>query len=63
MKKDFWLERRERKETGFHQDEASPYLRQRWQKQHSSRQQGAFHGAAKTATCLWLRKQGSIQPI
>jgi thiopurine S-methyltransferase len=31
LKKEFWLERWERQETGFHQDEFNPYLRQYWQ--------------------------------
>ncbi len=31
MDKDFWLERWERKEIGFHQNEINPYLLQYWQ--------------------------------
>jgi thiopurine S-methyltransferase len=31
MDKDFWLERWERKEIGFHQNEINPYLIQYWQ--------------------------------
>lgn len=34
MEKDFWLERWERKETGFHQDEINPYLRRYWPELH-----------------------------
>ena len=30
MKKEFWLERWERGEIGFHQDEINPYLLQYW---------------------------------
>lgn len=34
MKKDFWLERWERKEIGFHQDEVNAHLRKYWQELH-----------------------------
>lgn len=60
MKKDFWLERWERKETGFHQDEINPYLLQYWQELHHA--QGGevlVPLCGKSLDMLWLRKQGN----
>ncbi len=42
MEKDFWLERWEREEIGFHQDEVNPYLRQYWQELHLARDSVVF---------------------
>ena len=42
MKKDFWLERWERQETGFHQDEFNPYLHQYWRDLHLARDSQVF---------------------
>ena len=59
MKKDFWLERWERKEIGFHQDEINPWLREFWL------QAGLAHDSlvfvplcGKSRDMLWLREQG-----
>ncbi|MBI5437701.1 MAG: hypothetical protein HY936_01890 [Nitrosomonadales bacterium] len=59
MKKDFWLERWERKEIGFHQSEINPYLRQYWQELHLARDKNVFVPlCGKSSDLLWLRKQG-----
>lgn len=59
MKKNFWLERWERKETGFHQNEINPYLRQYWQELHLARDSEVFVPlCGKSSDLLWLRKQG-----
>lgn len=59
MKKDFWLERWERGETGFHQDEINPYLRQYWQELHLARDSMVFVPlCGKSRDMLWLREQG-----
>lgn len=59
MKKDFWLERWEREETGFHQDEVNPYLVQYWQELHLARGTKVFVPlCGKSRDMLWLRKQG-----
>jgi thiopurine S-methyltransferase len=59
MKKDFWLERWERKEIGFHQSGINPYLRQYWQELHLARDSGVFVPlCGKSSDLLWLRQQG-----
>lgn len=59
MKKDFWLERWERKEIGFHQNEINPYLRQHWQELHLARDSEVFVPlCGKSSDLLWLRQQG-----
>ncbi len=59
MKKDFWLERWEREEIGFHQNEINPYLRQYWQELHLAHGSGVFVPlCGKSLDMLWLRKQG-----
>lgn len=59
MKKDFWLERWERKETGFHQDEINPYLRQYWQELGLAKNSEVFVPlCGKSRDMLWLREQG-----
>lgn len=59
MKKDFWLERWEREEIGFHQNEINPYLRQYWQDLHVARDGVVFVPlCGKSQDMLWLRKQG-----
>ncbi len=58
MKKDFWLERWERKEIGFHQDEINPYLRQYWQNLYLARDSLVFVPlCGKSRDMLWLRDQ------
>ncbi len=32
--KNYWIERWKREETGFHQNEINPYLRQYWEELH-----------------------------
>lgn len=59
MKKDFWLERWERNEIGFHQDEINPYLRRYWQELFPARDTRVFVPlCGKSLDMLWLRKQG-----
>jgi len=59
MDKDFWLQRWEREEIGFHQDEVNPYLHQYWRElfpDHSSKVFVPLCG--KSRDMLWLRKLG-----
>lgn len=59
MNKEFWLERWERKETGFHQDEINPYLRQFWPELHLDQGGEVFVPlCGKSLDMLWLRDQG-----
>lgn len=59
MKKDFWLERWERNETGFHQNEINPYLLQYWQELHLARGSEVFVPlCGKSHDMLWLKQQG-----
>jgi thiopurine S-methyltransferase len=59
MKKEFWLERWERGETGFHQDEINPYLSQYWKELHGARESEVFVPlCGKSSDMLWLRRQG-----
>ena len=59
MKKEFWLERWERQETGFHQDDFNPYLRQYWPELHLARDSVVFVPlCGKSMDMLWLRNQG-----
>lgn len=59
MKKDFWLERWERGEIGFHQDELNPYLRQYWSDLHLARGSTVFVPlCGKSRDMLWLQSQG-----
>lgn len=59
MKKDFWLERWEREEIGFHQNEINPYLHQYWQELHLARSSEVFVPlCGKSRDMLWLRQQG-----
>lgn len=59
MKKEFWLERWEREETGFHQNETNPYLHQYWQELHLANGSEVFVPlCGKSLDMLWLRKQG-----
>ena len=59
MKKEFWLERWERQEIGFHQNEINPYLCQYWNEVHAARESEVFVPlCGKSRDMLWLRKQG-----
>jgi thiopurine S-methyltransferase len=58
MKKDFWLERWERAEIGFHQDAINPYLRRYWPDLHVVRGSEVFVPlCGKSLDMLWLREQ------
>lgn len=59
MKNEFWLERWERGEIGFHQDEINPYLCQYWQDLHPPHKGEVFVPlCGKSRDMLWLRGQG-----
>lgn len=59
MKNDFWLERWERGEIGFHQNEINPYLTRHWQDLHHTHGSKVFVPlCGKSHDMLWLRKQG-----
>ena len=59
MEKDYWQERWKREETGFHQNEVNPYLRQYWQELHLAAGSEVFVPlCGKSRDMLWLREQG-----
>jgi thiopurine S-methyltransferase len=59
MKRDFWLERWEREEIGFHQDEFNPWLRRYWQELHLAPDSEVFVPlCGKSRDMFWLREQG-----
>ncbi|MEW6313064.1 MAG: thiopurine S-methyltransferase [Pseudomonadota bacterium] len=59
MEKDFWLERWQRGETGFHQDKVNPYLRQYWPTLNLAPDTLVFVPlCGKSRDMLWLREQG-----
>jgi thiopurine S-methyltransferase len=59
MEKEFWLERWERAETGFHQDEINPYLQQHWRGLGLPRGSVVFVPlCGKSRDMVWLRQQG-----
>lgn len=59
MKKEFWLERWERAEIGFHQDEVNPYLLQYWPELHAAKGGEVFVPlCGKSLDMVWLRQQG-----
>lgn len=59
MKKEFWLERWERAEIGFHQDEVNPYLLQYWPELQAAQGGEVFVPlCGKSLDMLWLRQQG-----
>ena len=58
MKKDFWLERWEQKEIGFHQDSFNPYLSQYWPELHAAPDSQVFVPlCGKSSDLLWLHEQ------
>lgn len=60
MKKEFWLERWERAEIGFHQNEINPYLLRYWRELPAARGGEVFVPlCGKSLDMLWLRRQGS----
>ena len=61
MKKEFWLERWERSEIGFHQDEINPYLVQYWPELPCLRGSEVFVPlCGKSMDMVWLRQQGNF---
>lgn len=59
MDKEFWLERWERAETGFHQDEINPYLQQHWRDLKLASGSVVFVPlCGKSRDMVWLRQQG-----
>ncbi len=58
MEKDFWLERWQREETGFHQQDVNPYLRQFWHELYLARNSTVFVPlCGKSRDMQWLRQQ------
>lgn len=59
MEKEFWLERWERQEIGFHQDEVNPYLREYWEELCVGRDDAVFVPlCGKSLDMQWLHEQG-----
>lgn len=59
MNKDFWLERWERAEIGFHQNEINPHLHQYWQELHLAGGREVFVPlCGKSLDMVWLRQRG-----
>lgn len=59
MEKTFWLERWDRNETGFHQDEINPYLREHSPHFFAAQDAEVFVPlCGKSLDMLWLRQQG-----
>jgi thiopurine S-methyltransferase len=60
MNKEFWIERWERAEIGFHQDEINPYLFKYWPELKSPQGSEVFVPlCGKSRDMVWLREQGS----
>ncbi|HEY0665915.1 MAG TPA: thiopurine S-methyltransferase [Gallionella sp.] len=58
MEKDFWLERWNKSEIGFHQGEVNPYLRRYWPELNLARGSEVFVPlCGKSRDLLWLREQ------
>lgn len=59
MDTDFWLERWERNEIGFHQGEVNRYLREYWKELHAPHGGEVFVPlCGKSRDMLWMRQQG-----
>jgi thiopurine S-methyltransferase len=59
MEKDFWHERWERQEIGFHQNETNPFLAQHWQELRLAPGTKVFVPlCGKSLDMLWLRGHG-----
>jgi thiopurine S-methyltransferase len=59
MNKNFWLERWEREEIGFHQNEVNPYLREFWPELNLDRSSKVFVPlCGKSQDMRWLSEQG-----
>ena len=59
MKKEFWLERWDRSEIGFHQNEVNPYLLRFWNTlSHPAGSEVFVPLCGKSLDMVWLRQQG-----
>ena len=59
MEKEFWVERWERQETGFHQGDINPYLKRYWPELNLARGSEIFVPlCGKSRDMSWLREQG-----
>jgi len=59
MKKDFWLERWEKEETGFHEKVVNPYLIRFWSELHLAPDSMVFVPlCGKSVDMQWLHEQG-----
>ncbi len=59
MEKEFWLERWQRAEIGFHQDEVNPWLARHWSRIAPGPGGKVFVPlCGKSLDMVWLRKQG-----
>lgn len=59
MQPDFWHERWQQKQIGFHQDEVHPWLRQHWSKIGAAAGERVFVPlCGKSLDMWWLRQQG-----
>lgn len=59
MKKEFWLERWEREEIGFHEHQVNAYLTQYWSELHLARGKSVFVPlCGKSVDMKWLQQQG-----
>jgi thiopurine S-methyltransferase len=59
MEKEFWLERWERAEIGFHQDAVNPWLARHWPRLAAAPGAKVFVPlCGKSLDMVWLRKQG-----
>lgn len=60
MEKEFWLERWERAETGFHQDQINPWLQRFWLELNVPQGGEVFVPlCGKSLDMVWLRQQGA----
>ncbi|MDE2625313.1 MAG: thiopurine S-methyltransferase [Betaproteobacteria bacterium] len=58
MEKEFWLERWERNEIGFHQGDINPHLRRFWPEAAPAAGRVFVPLCGKSRDLLWLREQG-----
>ncbi len=59
MEKEFWLERWEREEIGFHEKEVNAYLTRFWHELHLNHDNAVFVPlCGKSVDMQWLREQG-----
>lgn len=59
MEKEFWLERWEKEQIGFHEQEANPFLTEYWHELHLQSDSKVFVPlCGKNVDMQWLRSQG-----